>query len=120
MSANEDEQQYAINIQTEDQLEEHVKEESYYIEKYNLERWEYLYQKDNQLRSKKQEAIKKHKKEINQKIMEECSFQPKLYRNDKYDKYIQNEFNPDTYQRTTQWKDEVDQKVYDLKEQVDK
>jgi hypothetical protein len=120
MSANEDEQYAPVNIVTVNHPEEHVREESYYVEKYELDRWEHLYQKDNQLRSKREQEIKRRNKEYTQIIMQEWSFHPKLYKNDKYDKYIKNEYIQDTYERTTQWKDNVDQKVHGLKEREDK
>lgn len=67
MSANEGEGEFnfedspAINIQTQEESqppEEFAKEDSYYIEKYQLDRWEGLYQKDSMLKQKRKDEIK--------------------------------------------------------------
>lgn len=49
--------------------------------------------------------------------MEECSFKPKLYKNKKYNKFLKKAYNDDIYDRTTRWKEAVDQKVYELKQE---
>ncbi|CAI2378093.1 unnamed protein product [Moneuplotes crassus] len=114
----------AINIQTQEEdtqsPEEHVQEESYYIEKYNLNRWEALYQKDNMQRQKRTEEIKKRQQEYEQELLEECSFQPKIIKNEIYGQNLEEEPDLTTYDRCTEWRRAVDNKVSKIKEKNDR
>ena len=84
------------------------------VGKYNLDKWEYLYQSDARSKMQREELMKKRQEEYHTEMMKECSFQPKLRKNDKYSKYIKKQYKGDIFKRTTNWKKNVNNKVFHL------
>ena len=96
----------AINIQTqgEGKDQKSQKDKDSYYHKYNLDRWEYLYQKDITLKIKREEEIRKRQEEYAITQMKEWTFKPVIYSEGKFSKFIKNEENSDFFQRATSWK----------------
>jgi hypothetical protein len=110
--------------------------ESFYV-KYDLDRWEYLYQKDVTMKLKRDDEIKKRQQEYDEKIMQQCTFEPDISKSAKLDKYM-NKSNgikkgkkPSKspkrtiplsdanflYQRNKKWKKDLDMKIDEMKEE---
>ena len=106
----------AINIQTEGNEGEpslNKNKDSFY-HKYNLDRWEYLYQKDITLKMKREEEIRKRQEEYSDSQMKECTFKPNLCNDNKFTKFMKPDENRDFFQRTTSWKKTVNKKINEL------